>query len=204
MSHNIIILVVIWLLILKSDYAIRKEHINMEPEIIYKVMKDDGIFPNSKLPVILYKGVIDFHNGSQASVVENVFLNNGWGNSWRNGIYGFHHYHSTAHEVLGVYSGSAEVRLGGEKGATFHIEKGDVVLIPAGVAHKNLNSSSDFRVVGAYPEGQSWDMNYGKEGERPTADENIKNVPLPTLDPVFGKKGPVMEIWRSYPETGLH
>ncbi|MBS0000436.1 MAG: hypothetical protein KFF73_15755 [Cyclobacteriaceae bacterium] len=70
------------------------------------------------------------------------------------------------------------------------------MLIPAGVAHKNLGSSADFRVVGAYPEGQSWDMNYGKEWERPTADENIRKVKLPVMDPVFGQEGPVIDQWK--------
>jgi len=165
-------------------------------EIVHTVLKDDGVFPNNRLPLILYIGAINFSEGDGVSKVEKIFRTNHWGNSWRNGIYGFHHYHSTAHEVLGVYSGSAKVQLGGEQGQTFKIEKGDIVLIPAGVAHKNLGSSVDFRVVGAYPEGQSWDMNYGNEGERPVADENIKNVPLPETDPVFGKSGPVIELWK--------
>jgi uncharacterized protein YjlB len=47
------------------------------------------------------------------------------------------------------------------------------------VAHKNIESSDDFGVVGAYPEGQDWYMNYGKPGERPKADKNIARLPLP-------------------------
>lgn len=170
-------------------------YLNDSSEIIHQVLKDDGIFPNNKLPVILYRGIILFSGKDEAVIIEDIFYDNRWVNSWRNGIYGFHHYHSTAHEVLGVYEGSARVQLGGEKGKIFELEKGDVVLIPAGVAHKNLGSSNDFRVVGAYPEGQSWDMNYGRKGDRPTADQNILNVPLPELDPVLGKDGPVIQLW---------
>jgi uncharacterized protein YjlB len=163
----------------KGDFNNFENRLNKNAEIVHKVFEDDGIFPNNNLPVILYINVIEFSEGSDATVVEKIF----------------HYYHSTAHEVLGVYSGSANVRLGGEKGETFKVEKGDVVLIPAGVAHKNLGSSNDFRVVGAYPKGQSWDMNYGKEGERPKADQNINKVPLPDADPVFGQTGPVKEYW---------
>ncbi|MGD8650012.1 MAG: hypothetical protein PVJ77_25990, partial [Desulfobacterales bacterium] len=76
---------------------------------------------------------------------------------------------------------------------------GDVIIIPAGVAHKNLNQSLDFRCVGAYPAGQSPDMQYGKPSERPSADQNIRSVPLPETDPVFGKKGPLLEIWGKRP-----
>lgn len=171
------------------------KQVDHNAEIITVTLKDDGTFPNNEnLPLIVYRQALVFGNGGP-EVVEKIFARNGWGGSWRNGIYGYHHYHSTAHEVLGVYSGSCKVQLGGPEGRSFEIKKGDVVLIPAGVAHKNLGSSSDFRVVGAYPEGQSWDMNYGKPGERPAADENIAKVALPEMDPVFGKEGPVNEQW---------
>jgi long-chain acyl-CoA synthetase len=46
---------------------------------------------------------------------------NGWSGTWRNGIYAFHHYHSTSHEVLGIAAGSAAVRFGGEGGATVRV-----------------------------------------------------------------------------------
>jgi uncharacterized protein YjlB len=72
-----------------------------------------------------------------------------------------------------------------------------VVIIPAGVGHKNMGSSSDFRVVGAYPPGQTWDMNYGKPNERPQADKNISRVPLPPADPIYGDNGPLVEFWLS-------
>ena len=184
-------------LILPSNYSTMysANHKN-DDQVIFQEFSDDGTFPNSKYPVIVYKDQIDFSRENGPVAVETLFQKNGWGNSWRNGIYSYHHYHSTAHEVLGVYSGSADVMLGGEKkGKSFQIEKGDVILIPAGVAHKKLSSSNDFRVVGAYPEGQSWDMNYGKEGERPAADKNISKVPYPTNDPVHGNSGPLQRYW---------
>ena len=89
------------------------------------------------------------------------------------------------------------VQFGGEDGITLVAEAGDVLILPAGLAHKNLWSSHDFRVVGAYPQGTSWDMNYGKEGERPEADKNIARVPLPPTDPVYGKEGPLRKAWDS-------
>ena len=71
---------------------------------------------------------------------------------------------------------------------------GDVVIIPAGVGHKNLAASADFRVIGAYPRGQAWDICYGKPGERPRADQNIARVALPTADPLFGQRRPAAHI----------
>jgi uncharacterized protein YjlB len=38
-------------------------------------------------------------------------------------------------------------------------------------------------------------MQYGKPGERPYTDGNISSVPLPRTDPVYGKTGPMLEIW---------
>jgi uncharacterized protein YjlB len=89
------------------------------------------------------------------------------------------------------------VQLGGEDGLKLAAGVGDVLVLPAGLAHKNLWSSHDFRVVGAYPRGTTWDMNYGKPGERPGADENIARVPLPENDPVFGAGGVLLNYWNS-------
>ena len=97
--------------------------------------------------------------------------------------------------MLGIYRASAKVQLGDEEGVVLDINAGDVIIIPAGVAHKNLSSSADFGVVGAYPEGQDWDMNYGKPGEGPNADRNIERVASPKLDPIYGTDGPLLEKW---------
>ena len=97
--------------------------------------------------------------------------------------------------MLGVYRGSATVQFGGEDGLVVEIRVGDVLIIPAGMAHKNLNSGGDFWVVGGYPEGQDWDMNYGRPGERPGADRNIERVELPKLDPIYGAGGPLLQNW---------
>ena len=72
-------------------------------------LKDDGVIPNSALPLFLYPQVVDAAHPDRAS----TFAQNGWTHTWRNGIYSFPHYHSTAHEVLGVACGSARVHLGG-------------------------------------------------------------------------------------------
>jgi uncharacterized protein YjlB len=158
--------------------------------------KDDGIIPNNRYPLLLYRGVINLGRTDPAAQVEEQFAANNWTNSWRNGIYPFHHYHSTSHEVLGIYRGSATVRLGGEQGRDFTVQAGDVIVIPAGVGHKNLGGSNDFGVVGAYPDGRQWDLLTGQPGERPKADQNIAALPVPGNDPVYGAGGPLKKIWQ--------
>lgn len=164
--------------------------------VVARLLRDDGSVPNNpKLPLLIYRAVLDLPEGDPASPVESLFRENGWGNGWRNGIYTYHHYHSTAHEALAAYRGSAKVKLGGESGIAVDISAGDVLVLPAGVGHKNLGASEDFAVFGAYPDGQDYDILYGKPGERPQADQNIARVPLPGSDPVYGKEGPLREHW---------
>ncbi len=157
--------------------------------------KDDGKIPNNKLPLILYKHAFDSGGSEGASWLEQRFAKNNWTNSWRNGIYAFHHYHSTSHEVLGIYSGSARLHLGGEAGEILQVAAGDVIIIPAGVGHKNLGSQG-LGVVGAYPDGRSWDLNRGLPGERPQADKNIVTLPIPDNDPLLGPDNGIKKIWR--------
>jgi uncharacterized protein YjlB len=165
------------------------------------VFPDDGVFPNSRLPAIVYSAALaTLPERDPASAFEALFDRNGWGgSSWRNGLFQAHHYHSTAHEVLGVYTGRVRIHLGGPRGLVISLGAGDVVVIPAGVAHMNAGASADFRVVGAYPAGTSPDLNFGKRGERPQTDVNVARVALPTTDPVEGKAGPLLTHWRCKP-----
>jgi uncharacterized protein YjlB len=150
-------------------------------------------FPNSRLPALIYNAVVT--SGDLAPRFEALFAENGWTGSWRNGLYRQHHYHSTAHEVLGVYRGQVSVRLGGPRGPLVTLQAGDVAVIPAGVAHKNEWQSPDFAVVGAYPAGTHPDMQYGKSGERPQADRRIQSLAVPVRDPVLGSNGGVTRLW---------
>lgn len=156
---------------------------------------DDGRIPNSPLPLLLYAGAIASETDDLAGALEQRFADNGWGGGWRNGIFPFHHYHSTSHEVLGIARGSARVRFGGENGPIVEVTAGDVVVIPAGVGHKNEGSSPDLLVIGAYPEGRDYDLCRGEPGERPRVLESIAAVPLPTSDPLYGSGGPLLGQW---------
>lgn len=162
------------------------------------LLAGDGIFPGSALPVLVYKGALALPPRDPPSGFETVFARNRWAGAWRNGLYSFHHYHSTAHEVLGVAGGIARIRLGGENGVTVDLAAGDVVVIPAGVAHENLASNDDFRVVGAYPVGTAPDLCFGKPEERPTADRNIACLEIP-LDPLEGADGSLGALWARGP-----
>ncbi len=144
-----------------------------------------GDIPNSVLPLLVYRSALP----AQAAAMWDAFAANGWLNGWTNGIYPFHHFHSIAHEVLGIARGQARVAFGGPDGQVLQVEAGDVVVIPAGVGHRNMGASTDFQVVGAYPGGADWDLRRGDPGERAVVLRNIAAVPRPDRDPVSG--GPI-------------
>lgn len=174
-----------------------------QPEIRTRYFADDGRFPNNEaLPVLVLEQAVEGGEESRAQAFEKVFGAHQWRGQWRDGIFSYHHYHSTAHEVLGVAAGRARVQLGGPDGESFEVEAGDAVVLPAGVAHKNLEASRDFLIVGAYPQGsRDWDLKRGRPGERPEAKRNIEGVPLPDLDPVYGPHGPLVEHWDLVPSS---
>jgi uncharacterized protein YjlB len=166
------------------------------PHIETFMLQDDGTFPNSRLPLIIYRTALKQTGIEAEKTFTKLFAENDWGNNWSANVYTFHHYHSTTHEVLGVASGEASLQFGGENGIAERVAPGDVIIIPAGVAHKNNGCTQDFIVVGGYPESRDWDLNKGVPGERPKVDENIAKLPLPKFDPVYSAEGPLLENWK--------
>ncbi len=162
-----------------------------EPETLE--FSGDGAFPNSPLPVLVYRGVDLARDAAHA---EEAFAAHGWLGAWRDGIFSFHHFHSTAHEVLAIVGGDARVTLGGPDGQTLKVGRGDVLVLPAGTGHRNAGSSGDFLVVGAYPDGMDWDLRRGDPDEYEAAQRTISTVPLPNADPVHGADGPLARLWR--------
>jgi uncharacterized protein YjlB len=158
--------------------------------------KDDGVIPNHpRWPLILYKSAVQLPQSlDPAAVFEELFVSHGWGNSWRNGIYDFAHYHSRIHEVLGIARGSGRVRFGGTNGRALTLKAGDVAILPAGTGHQREKASEDFLVVGAYPTLGVYDECRSAE-DREKALPAIDRVARPRQDPVYGKDGPLMHIW---------
>ncbi|MCQ4088021.1 cupin domain-containing protein [Saccharibacillus sp. JS10] len=153
--------------------------------------RDETIPNHPELPVLLYpKALIE-----KAEWSESVFNHNGWRNSWENGVFDYHHYHSNTHEVLGVTHGSVLIQLGGEHGKSFDLKAGDVIVLPAGTGHKRITASPDFRIVGAYPNGIDYNTRVVGDGKYEASLAEIDQVPLPQTDPVYGNEGPLLHYW---------
>lgn len=161
--------------------------------------RDDGLVPSHPAwPLVHYKSAVrippefDF-----AAVLEDLFEKNRWGETWRNGIYAYIHFHSRIHEVLGIAAGHADLHLGGRTGGrTLAVKAGDVIVIPAGVGHSCLKASDDFLVVGAYPPAGEYDECRDTIHHHDRAVKTVPKVPRPATDPVYGAKGPLTTLWR--------
>jgi len=164
----------------------------MNQQIYY--FQDDGNIPNNRLPVILYKKVIDHEDCSDW--FEQTFQANGWSNNWRDIILPYDHFHSNTHEVLGLAWGEVSLKIGGKNGQIFQLQTGDVILIPAGVGHYSISEHTDYQFVGGYPNGNAWDLQTGlADEERSKIVRNIQAVETPDLDPIFGKKSLMIDKW---------
>jgi uncharacterized protein YjlB len=153
----------------------------------------DAIPNHPRFPVLVYRGVEAAAGGAEPARA--LFAEHGWGGSWVDGVFPFHHFHSTSHEVLAVVAGRAALELGGPQGEAFEVAAGDVLVLPAGTGHKRATARDGFTVVGAYPRGQEdYDLLRGDDAAAvAAARERIAALPAPPDDPVGGEG---VALWR--------
>ena len=154
--------------------------------VVAHLLAPSGDIPNHpRWPLLVYPKVIA---DPRPEDFEELFTKNAWPAAWRNGVHPFHHFHSNAHEALGVYSGEVTVLFGGEGGITLTAVPGDVIVLPAGTGHKKLSSRGRLGVVGAYPQGAHPDT---------CTTHKAAAAPLPACDPVRGARGPLLTYWKA-------
>ena len=165
---------------------------------------DDGYVPNNpKLPFVVYRGAVDLAGTPDPEeLVEKVISGNGWGEIWRNGIYEYVHYHSMIHEALGIARGRAKVRFGGKQGRGAgnrrrrrrHPARRHRTSMPVGVARSDGDRRLSRRA------GNSTSAAAARPST-PKRSSAIPKVPMPDTDPVYGKHGPLLTLWRGVTQS---
>ncbi|KAL4738043.1 RmlC-like cupin domain-containing protein [Aspergillus similis] len=164
------------------------ERLSSEIQVISRQIPQWERIPNTSIqskPLIIYHQAFDASAEELSEHLEKI---------------GETHFHSTSHEVLGVVSGSAKLCFGGEGNPNRfepEVSEGDLIIVPAGVGHRLLSETDEaqrpFRMVGAYPQGKSWDMCYGRPGEENNL-RNIESLDWFQVDPLYGKDGPALKV----------
>ncbi|HLR92148.1 MAG TPA: cupin domain-containing protein [Atopostipes sp.] len=161
-------------------------------------LRENEPYPNNSLPALYYENVLDgaLGEGYSSNDVLTLFENNGYTNGWKGSVKDRHHFHSNAHEALACTNGQIQIQLGGQNGEMLKLQKGDVLLLPAGTAHKRLNASAEHEIIGAYPLNDTdYDFQYGDASDYEAIKENISNVVIPHTDPVTGSPANIEEYW---------
>lgn len=140
------------------------------------------------LPVLVSRTAVDHELLDIAAALEALFRSNGWVCRPQGTLQGEYHYHSTAHEVIGIASGSAILGIGGPHSVRIAVDASDLLVLPAGTGHCRLADRAGFCVITANPPDQEADIC------RTTASTEIASaieaVPYPTSDPVLGVPPP--------------
>lgn len=159
--------------------------------------------PNSRLPVLVYRDVLPPEPTAEST--REALERNAWLQGGVFKTYWAHHFHSVTHECYAVFKGKSTLLLGrgplddaSEGGIEVDVNTGDIIVLPAGVSHCSVTSEGEYEYVGLYPRGSpKWDNNWCKANEHETSlkAEQAKRVPIPDYDPIYGKDGPLVDIW---------
>ncbi|KAH8897441.1 hypothetical protein GQ53DRAFT_791908 [Thozetella sp. PMI_491] len=166
------------------------------------------------LPVLVYRGALP--QPLDEETASEFLQRHGWVKKGTWGTITTKHFHPNTHECYGIFQGTSELVFG-EGGAdppgtgvTCQVGPGDVVVVPAGVAHATVSNPeivespaeadplTKYRYIGVYPEGApKWRNEFGKEevSSRNELAREIAGVPIPPNDPVTGPGGPLVHLW---------
>jgi uncharacterized protein YjlB len=156
-----------------------------------RLPRGDQVPNNGRYPAVIARDAL---GGAQDDAEVKALLQaNGWGGAWTWQVFTYHHFHPDAFEVLAVAHGSATLMLGGPQGEEVKVEAGDVVVLPPGFGHKQVEAHDSFAICGAYPPGQEdYSIIRAEDGYDDKVLAEIESVPTPQTDPVWGGSGPLL------------
>ena len=135
--------------ILRVNTSAQITSMQAEPETYY--LHPTRYVPNSKLPVLLYRGVLG--SSPTPESIRSLIEPNKWirGGQWK--TYPTTHFHSVSHECYAVFQGKSTFRLGkspidpdsneqGERlGHEVLLERGDIIVLPVSQGFRSPQSS---------------------------------------------------------------
>ncbi|KAL1887488.1 hypothetical protein Sste5346_010187 [Sporothrix stenoceras] len=169
-----------------------------EPETYY--LEQNKHAPNNPYPVLVYRQCLPLPVSEEKAT---AFLeSHAWERKGAWGHIGQRHFHPNVHECYGVVKGDSTMLVGcgnddESGGQEIEVSVGDVIVLPAGTGHCNLQSTKDYFYVGVYPQGSpQWRNELGKgDVNHNEMRKYINAVPLPIEDPVNGPDGPLFTAW---------
>jgi uncharacterized protein YjlB len=154
--------------------------------------RGDQVPNNDRYPAVIARNALG--GGQDDAAVKALLRSNGWGGAWTWRVFDFHHFHPDAFEALAVARGSATLMLGGPQGKEIDVEAGDVMILPPGFGHRQIEARDGFLICGAYPPGQeNYTVVRGEEGHDEAMLKEIASVPEPSTDPVWGGDGALLK-----------
>jgi uncharacterized protein YjlB len=155
-------------------------------------LRGDRVPNNDRYPAVLARNALG--GGQDDAAVKTLLRENGWGGAWTWQVFDYHHFHPDAFEVLAVARGSATLMLGGPQGEEIDVEAGDVMILPPGFGHRQIEAGDGFQICGAYPPGQEdYTVIRADEGYDAETLKEIASVGEPATDPVWGGDGPLLK-----------
>ncbi|MCF3111710.1 hypothetical protein LL912_23180 [Niabella sp. CC-SYL272] len=168
------------------------EQRRINPDIFY--FREENSIPNSPHPLLIYRAFFNKTGDACENWLKKKFMINKWfplpGVPPLDATF----YYTNTHVVLGVCAGEAKWQFGGTLGLTMVIEKGDVLVVPAGVALRHLESGTGFKITGAASPGVVPKIRKVFSGHS-KASGPITDVALPDTDPVLGTDDGLLGIW---------
>ncbi|KAL4784419.1 hypothetical protein BJX76DRAFT_367627 [Aspergillus varians] len=157
--------------------------------------------PNNSLPVLHYKNVLPLPRTEEETT---KLLT---AHKWEKRLLGYmgaisvSHFHPNTHECYGIFQGVSTLLLGAagwdgvsNVGLRITVHTGDVIVLPAGTGHSSVESTDDYRYIG--PGCPRWRNEFGKKPiDGKTFRDEIAGVAYPEEDPVYGRDGPLMQLW---------
>ena len=125
----------------------------LEPETYY--LKRNQHAPNNAFPVLVYRQCLPLPVSEEKTT---AFLEaHAWEKKGTWGHIGVRHFHPNVHECYGVIAGESTMLVGcgsddpDDSGQEIELSVGDVIVLPAGTGHCNLQSTKNYLYVGVYP-----------------------------------------------------